>query len=112
LHSDQQNAIRKKILRLARGYGAGQLLFQGFPADTVWRRISLEQTDLARLRYANWPNWVTFSGGTRLVPDGAANINSINLGNGTNAYILAIAASIEQGKRYPELIGADGEMKT
>lgn len=41
--------------------------------------------------------------------DGAANVDSIDLGDGTNAHILAVAADVRIGKRYPELIGVTDE---
>jgi hypothetical protein len=107
--SVQHNAIRKNILRTARGYGDGQLLFRNFPSDVTWRRIALETTDLGKLKYGNWLPWVVFSGGTRRVVDGAANIYSADLGNRTNDLILAIAADVKAGKQYAELIGAAGD---
>jgi hypothetical protein len=111
LKSAEQNAIRKEVLKVVRGYTAGQFLFIGFPADVTWRRIALEPTDLAKLKYANYPAWVKLSGGTRRVVDGAANLDSIDLGDGTNAHILAVAADVRAGKRYPELIGVTDENK-
>jgi hypothetical protein len=107
--SAEQNAIRKEILKVVRGYTDGQFLFIGFPVDVNWRRIALESTDLPKLRYANYPAWLKLSGGTRRVIDGAANINLIDLGDGTNAHILAVAADVRIGKKYPELIGVAGE---
>jgi hypothetical protein len=109
LQSAEQNAIRKEILKVVRGYTDGQFLFIGFPVDVTWRRTALEPTDLAKLRYANYPAWVKLSGGTRRVMDGAANVDSIDLGDGTNAHILAVAADVRTGKRYPELIGVTDE---
>jgi hypothetical protein len=109
LHSVQHNSIRKDILRIARGYGDSQLLFRSFPDDATWRCIALERTDLGKLKYGNWPPWPDFSGGTRRVVDGAANIDSFDLGNRTNNVILAVAADVRAGKRYAELIGAEGE---
>jgi hypothetical protein len=100
LQSVQQNSIRKNILRTARGYGDGQLLFRNFPTDATWRRVALERTDLGKLKYGNWPPWVAFSGGTRRVVDGAANIHWVDLGNRTNDLILTIISPLmsELGK--------------
>jgi len=109
LRSVQHNSVRKNILRTARGYGDGQLLFRNFPSDVTWRRIALETTDLGKLKYGNWPPWPAFSGWTRWVVDGAANIHSVDLGNRTNDLILAIASDVKAGKKYAELIGAAGE---
>ena len=77
IHSSQQNTIRKQILKAIRGYGADQLLFRGFPSDVLWRRVGLEPADLNTVKYANYPTWVTLSGGTRIVADGAKSIDSL-----------------------------------
>jgi hypothetical protein len=104
LHSTRQNVARRAVLATVRGG-----IFQGFPADVTWRRVALEKTDTPRLKYLNHRNWTEFSGGTRLVSDGAKNIHSRILPNNTNPQILAIADDVRNGKTYPELIAVAGE---
>ncbi|HSZ03421.1 MAG TPA: hypothetical protein VK788_28255 [Terriglobales bacterium] len=103
LHSTRQNAARWKILATVKGG-----LFQGL-ADVSWRRVALEKIDIPRLKYLNHRNWIEFSGGTRLVSDGAKNIRSRILPNNTNPQILAIADDVRNGKTYPELIAVAEE---
>jgi len=47
------NCARKVVLGAVRGYGRGELLFQGFFPDTKWRRVSIEPSDFHRLKYIN-----------------------------------------------------------
>ena len=62
------NCARKVVLGAVRGYGRGEQLFQGFPPDTKWRRVSIEPSDFHRLKYINGDeDWRNLSGHTRLV---------------------------------------------
>jgi hypothetical protein len=71
------NVARKALLSAVRGYGRGESLFQGFPADTSWRRVSIEPSDLSRLKCINHDaQWLRLTGGTRLVRDAARNLDS------------------------------------
>jgi hypothetical protein len=103
LGNPEQNLLRKRLLGGFRGYGMDAYLFRGFPTDTTWRRVRLEQGDLQTLRYANEPSWIEFSDGTRLVSVGARNANGRLMGEGP----LAVAARIQNGQRFPELIAAE-----
>jgi hypothetical protein len=104
LHSTSQNVARCTVLATVRGG-----LFQGFPADVTWRCVALEKTDIPRLKYLNHLKWTEFSGGTRLVSDGAKNIHSRSLPNNTNPQILAIADEVRNGTTYPKLIAVSAE---
>ena len=112
LLSVEDNQIRNVLLTLVRGYGNGTYQFQRFPANVTWRRIALDPSELCAFKYANHRDWVTLSGGTRRVVDGAANIHSIYLANGTNRNILAVVDGVKTGKKYPELIAVEGEDQT
>jgi hypothetical protein len=83
-------------------------LFRGFPAAAQWRRVGLEAADWNNVKYANHPTWVSLSGGTRIVADGARNIDSVVVAEDANRNIKAVAADLITGKRYPELIGVSG----
>jgi hypothetical protein len=104
LQSSSQNTARLEALQSVRG----ALVL----ADATWRRVALEKDDLSRLKYLNHPGWIRLSGGTRLVSDGAKNVDSTQVPN-TNAYILAVANKIKTGdtypEAYPELIAVVGE---
>lgn len=103
LQSSTQNAARLEKLKKVKG----DLLLL---PNVVWRRAALENGDLPRLKYLNHRNWKTLSGDTRLVSDGARNIDlKKRPNNDTNTHILAVAKAFKEGTRYPELIGVAGE---
>jgi hypothetical protein len=111
LNNDDQNMRRIKLLGEVRGYRTNSYLFQGFPNDASWQRVRLEQPEIARLKYANHHAWFTLSNGTRLVRDGASNIDKIQVAdvNGTiNENVKKVVAGIQKGKNYSELIAVLG----
>lgn len=108
LGSRRDNFHRSELLRAVRGYGSRTLLFAGFPTDVAWRRVDLEQADLDRLRYANFPTWNNLSGGSRRVLDGARNVASVQDAEGTAGHVQGIVAQLALGRRYPELIAVAG----
>lgn len=107
--SPRDNAQRIQVLEAVRGYRANQFLFSGFPSDVVWRRVGIEPTDWNMVKYANHSTWVTLSGGTRIVADGAKNIDFLAAAEDANKNIKAVADDLRSGKRYAELIGVEGE---
>jgi hypothetical protein len=109
LENMKENRIRAELLKLVRGYTANQFLFTGFPQNAQWRRADLEPTELHRLKYANFETWTTLSGGSRLVVDGAQNIDTIQTGENADANIKAVAEQLKLGNRYPELIVVQGQ---
>jgi hypothetical protein len=102
---ESQNALRARLLD-RRGYRQNESLFKDFPADVSWQRASLTIDELSRASYINChePTWQTYSGGTRLIADGARNVGKVTLPNDPTAVILAIAAAVKQGRSFPELI--------
>lgn len=107
-HPDTANAVangrRRALLRAVRGYGAGQYLFRGWPADVRWWRACVALAELAKLRYAHYQTWVDLTKGTRLIGDGAANVDTVPVGENANANIKAVARAVTSGVRYPALI--------
>jgi hypothetical protein len=104
LDDPSQNRRRKAALAAWRGFGAGTFLFQGFPSDVEWRRVALLRDEVGSLQYANYPTWVTLSAGSRLVRDGAANVERIDTADGTNANILAVERELRGGRTFAEMI--------
>ncbi|MDP9223865.1 MAG: hypothetical protein M3P18_08415 [Actinomycetota bacterium] len=88
-----QNTRRRQALQDYRGFGRNEALFRGFPEHAAtWERMSLTREDLGGLRYANAPEWVLLSRGSRLVSDGAKHV-----GQGavpSSAEIVAIATAV------------------
>jgi hypothetical protein len=98
-----QNRVRHKLLNLVRGYPA-TVLFTGFPRDVTWIVAEVSIDELGECRYANHETWLKLSKNTRLVKDGAANVDSVpvteDIGGkkvSVNDRIKAIAQAIEGG---------------
>ena len=104
-----ENDMRRGMLRY-RGFGWGGALFLGLPADVSWHRVALTLDEVARARYANYPTWKELSGETRVIGDGARNIGKLSPSEDPTEHVLGIAAELEQGRAFPELIfvGAPG----
>lgn len=108
LNSSQDNTLRIEFLKAVRGYRANNFLFRFFPDDATWRLVGVEPADWISVRYGNHPTWTALSRGTRVVTDGARNIDSIIVQD-ANDNIRALAIELGKGKRYPELIGVDDD---
>jgi|SRR5262245_14296988 len=98
----QANNQRISLLAAVRGFGCNAGLFQGFPVDVVWRLVTIEPADFPRLKYIGRDaGWRDITGGTRLVVDGARNLES-------NARIAGnfhdTRQAIEQGRCTAPLI--------
>jgi hypothetical protein len=109
LSDAEQNRHRATLLARASGY-----LFRGFPSDATWKRRTLGPEHLDHLKYMKCEPWLTLSGGTRSVTDGAGNLGKVRLTKGaearrTSAAIVALMEKIRAGARYPDLIAVDGE---
>lgn len=100
----EANDRRRRLLRAVRGYNAGRYLFQGWPTDVQWWRARVALDELARFKYAQYQTWVDLSKGSRLVRDGAANVDTVLVGENANANIKAVAAAVRAGRRFPELL--------
>jgi hypothetical protein len=104
LQSEKENSLRRRVLGSYRGFGQNLALFLGFPQDVRWYKVLLDKDDLKKLRYAKYPIWERLSGGSRLVTDGAQNIDGVQAGENANTNIKGIAEALCQGKKYPPLI--------
>jgi hypothetical protein len=107
--SASENQARRSILQGYRGY-PDQLLFAGFPSDTVWRRVMLEPSDFASLRYANDSRGdqllMKLSGGTRRVKDGAHNCTNLPQPEDT-AHIGEVTAALRSGLMFAPIIAVE-----
>jgi len=104
LSNENANEGRRFLLRGVRGYGIEQFLFRGWPGDIEWWRFTVSLDELKDFKYAHHQTWIDFTKGTRLVGDGAANVDVVPAGENTNANIKAVAARSRNGTRFPELI--------
>ena len=101
---DDENEARKAVLATYRGYGVDTLLFKGFPPDVSWVRATCTVSELGAMKYANYPTWITLSGGSRLVRDGAANVESVATAERINQTVIEVGRALERGQTHAELI--------
>jgi hypothetical protein len=108
LDNDSENEARRIILAQYRGFGRNSYLFAGFPADVSWRRVELERSEYNRLLFARDPNWVEMSGGTRRPSRLLERMRHGEIHADFVGGITAIQEQLRSGRRYPELIVAEG----
>ncbi len=104
-----QNSARRTILERYRGFGKNSYLFTGFPADATWRRVELEPHEIDRLLYANEGSWRGLSGGTRNPSQCVQNLTLGQIPPDDAKRIRAVQHEVSRGKRFPELIAAEGQ---
>jgi hypothetical protein len=89
-----------------RGYPDASL-FDGFPADVTWSRVSLTRPEICTLLYGKgggMEGWMRASRGTRLVAEVASNPGSLD--PATEAIIDAIVERVRSDGHVSELIVA------
>lgn len=107
LTNQSDNKIRSELLDF-RGYTNRTSLFQGFPRDVVWQHVELEPGEFNQLKYLKYDKFLKISKNTRLIVDGAENLDLIEVNEGSdnfNGHIRDIINELKQGIRYPELVG-------
>jgi hypothetical protein len=106
-----RSELRTQLLGDVRGYGRNTLLFRGFPAEVSWRLVELETPrDWKNIRYANEREWITLSGGSRLVADGAARVDLVRKDETIHIIkdnVQAILRDVSEGTTYPDLIAVE-----
>ena len=105
------NAVRRRILAAYREYPAGGV-FTGMPGDVVWEWVALSAGELGGVRYLDWHYWTDFSGGSRLVADGARRLGPWRRQRRGTIY-RRIAEDLRAGRLPPPviLLGEPGPSK-
>lgn len=105
LQSTAENLSRRRLLGAFRGYGENRDLFEGFPGDVRWQRVTLTRAETVQVRYIRYSYWEELTGGTRIPADGVARIraNRPVYGVPMDGFLRAEAA-LRQGAVFPELI--------
>ena len=106
LSDANENAARRGLLALTRGYGEHRELFDGtFPASVTWTRAVLTPAELAAVRYMDYSYWIELSGGTRLPSDAAKRIKAGHRAYGIpNDGAIAAGQAAKAAVRFPPLI--------
>jgi len=100
-----ENAARRALLALTRGYGEHRELFDVFPDEVAWIRAELTPAELAAVRYMDYSYWIELSGGTRLPADAAKRIKAGHRAYGTpNDAAVHAGRAAQAGVRFPPLI--------
>jgi hypothetical protein len=99
---DADNALRRQVLAAYRGYPDGDV-FTGMPADVSWHYAALTPSELATVRYIDYPYWTDFSGGTRLAADGARRLGPLRDQMPGTIY-RQIAENLRDGRPPPPVI--------
>src|SRR5260370_2926139 len=58
LKNENDNAIRRALLQIHRGYRSNAYLFIGFPHEVFWRFFDIEPEDHDQLYFANASSWL------------------------------------------------------
>jgi len=105
LQSEIQNAQRKKLLGVFRGYGEGRELFERFPTQfTEWSLCSFSASDLENIRYIDYSYWNELSAGTRKPLAAAETVRKgIRIFDVSNDRFLRAAEYIEGSGTFPKL---------
>jgi hypothetical protein len=104
---DRSAALTPAICRAALGRMRGypdRFIFGGLPLRMEWSRIKVTVEELACFRYLNYETFRDLSGGTRLVRDGAANVETVNVGEQLNERVRQTEAGIAAGNQHAPLI--------
>jgi hypothetical protein len=107
LASAAENAQRRRLLALHRGYGTdNDRYLSGFPTESVrWEWAALSPAELHQVRYIDWDYWLELSGGSRRPADAAERIRAgVRPYGVTNDGVLAMAALVSAGTIFPPLI--------
>jgi hypothetical protein len=105
LANADENAYRRRLLGVHRGYQRNADVFTDMPAGVRWYRARITPDELARVRYLNDDYWIELSGGSRLATDAATRIRqgieAFRVGNGGFWFL---ADALAAGAVFPELI--------
>ena len=110
LSNATENELRKQALDSYRGYASNDRLFEGFPAHVAWKDVEVSVPELGGFHYARVEPFPALTGGTLLVRDGAARLQSLQAGGPHllrfKTSVLAVEAGIHHGEVFQPLIAA------
>jgi hypothetical protein len=80
-------------------------IFKGLPLPMRWSLVAVTVEELGRFRYLNYPpSFVALSKGTRLVGDGAANVERVQVAENLNERIEQTESGIAAGQVHEPVI--------
>jgi hypothetical protein len=106
LNDASANGARRRALAVVRGYGQNAYLFRGWPDDVRWTLVAVSVGELGGFLYANDPTWTTLTQESRIVRDGAANLETVSTHEGAKPNVLAVERGVLSGQTFEPLIAA------
>lgn len=104
LQNEGENAARKKLLGVFRGYGENRELFERFPTVVEWKLCNFSGDDLKYIRYIDYSYWNDLSAGTHMPLSAAETIrNEVLIYGLSNDRFLRTAEYIKSGGSFPRL---------
>ncbi len=104
-NSREDNEYRRSILERYRGFSSKTLLFNGFPSNVGWKRVSLSKDELKDIKFIKENYWIALSNNSRLVPDAVKNIRKgIEVFGKSNEVFFETAKALEKGEKLPPMI--------
>ena len=105
LKNKEENALRKEILGLFRGYGKNKDLFENFPNITDYSLCQFSQKDLKNIFYINYSYWNELSNNTSSPLEAAKNIlKGKTIYNISNEPFINGAILLDKGKVFLPMI--------
>jgi hypothetical protein len=103
LGDEEENAARARVLYGPGGYRDDH--FEGFPEDVRWQWMAITSTELAQVRYMDYPYWNELTRGSRLPADAVPAIRAGVSPPGTpTSRLLELAGKLAAGARFAPLI--------
>jgi hypothetical protein len=99
---DLENASQNSARRILLGKGR-EMLLRDFPCDADWRLMKAMPDEIKGFQYINQQVWIELSGGTRLVADGA---NNLDQNKEIQAKVNSIADRLHRGDALHRIIVA------
>ena len=104
-NSREDNEYRRSILERYRGFSSKTRLFNGFPSNIDWKKVSLSKDELKDVKFIKENYWIALSSGSRLASDAVKNIRKGTevFGKSNEAFFEA-AKALERGEKLPPMI--------
>lgn len=97
-------AAGRTALGTMRGF-PDRYIFEGLPLPMQWSLAAVTVEELGRFRYLNYPpTFVALSEGTRLVRDGAANVERVQVAENLNERIEQTESGLASGRVHEPVI--------
>ena len=103
--NSKDNLLRRKLFGKFREYGENKKLFENFPTDIQWKRVSLSSQEVLKIRYINYSYWDEISKQTHSPITAAETIEKgEEIFGVSNKNFLKAAEFLRNGGNFPEMV--------